>query len=383
MTAKYPCHDCQSEDVIVFEEYARLTRVTSDCKPWPAGGSLQLCRACGLLQSGVNPFWIDEITRIYAEYDCHYQSGGIDQAVYDPKSGQPIKRSDKLLGTLVDRKLLPTPAKLVDVGCGSGAFLAACGQHLPEWQFVGLEQAAKYEAKIRALPGVVDFQPVPLDQLQGEYTVMTLIHVLEHIPAPSKNIAALSRQLIELGVFFIQVPSYKENPFELVVADHSSHFSGRQLLRVMKAAGSQATHEDLGWLPKELSLVSAKCATPEREVPSAEEIAETETFVRSRLQWLEMVSDEARKLIEGKSFGVFGTSIAANWLLGVIGADTVDFFVDEDPGRKGLTHCGKPILTPAEIPDASTVFVPLAPAVAASVHARLASARYSLVVPGL
>ncbi|MBK8092726.1 MAG: class I SAM-dependent methyltransferase [Verrucomicrobiaceae bacterium] len=383
MTQKCPCHDCQSEDVIVFEEYERLTRVTSDCKPWPAGGSLQLCRSCGLLQSGVNPFWIDEITRIYAEYDCHYQSGGVDQAVYDPKSGQPIKRSDKLLGTLVERMLLPPARRLVDVGCGSGAFLAACGQHLPGWELVGLEQAAKYEEKIRSLPGVVDFQPVSLDKLTGEYALMTMIHVLEHIPAPAKNLATLSRQLVEDGVFFIQVPSYEENPFELVVADHSAHFSGRQLLRVIRAAGSHAKHEEQGWLPKELSLVASKCGTPEREKPSEAEIEETASFVRQRLQWLEMVSTEARKLMAKKPFSIFGTSIAANWLLGVIGADAVDFFVDEDPGRKGLKHCGKPIITPDQIPDGATVFVPLAPAVAASVHARLSNPRFSLVVPGL
>lgn len=377
------CHECDSEDVIVFEEYAKLTRVTSDCKPWPAGGTLLLCRSCGLLQPHVNATWTDEITRIYAEYDCHYQSGGIDQAVYDPQDGRPIKRSDKLLSTLVDRKLLPPARTLVDLGCGSGAFLAACGEHLPEWKLVGLEQAVKYESKIRALPNVVDFQPVSLDKLTGEYALMTMIHVFEHIPAPSKNMAILSRQLVDDGVFFIEVPSYEENPFEFVVADHSAHFSARQLLRVIRAAGSHATYDDLNWLPKELSLVAAKCGTPERETPSEAEIEETAAIVRKNLAWLQMVSTEARKLMHQKPFAIFGTSIAANWLLGVIGPDTVDFFVNEDPACTGLTHCGKPILTPAEIPDGATVFVPLAPVVAASVHRRLASPRFSLVVPGM
>lgn len=381
MNTAVPCHDCHSDDVIFFEEYTRLARVTSDCKPWPAGGSLQLCRSCGLLQSGVNPFWIDEITRIYAEYDCHYQSGGVDQAVFDAKSGQPVKRSDKLLSTLVNRKLLPPDGRLVDVGCGSGAFLAACGQHLPGWQLVGLEQAVKYEAKIRALPGVVDFQPVPLDQLKGEYSLMTLIHVFEHIPAPAQNLASLSRQLIAEGVFFIQVPSYEENPFELVVADHSSHFSARQLSRVIHSAGSRAEHADLNWLPKELSLVASKCTVPQREEPSPAETEETANFVRNRLAWLERVAVKARQLAERKPFAIFGTSIAANWLIGVIGSESVDFFVDEDPSRAGITHCGRPILTPAQIPDGATVFVPLAPAVGASVQARLSSTRYALVVP--
>jgi len=151
----------------------------------------------------------------------------------------------------------------------------------------------------------------------------------------------------------------------------------------MKAAGSQAKYEVLTWLPKELSLVSSKCAEPDREVPSAKEIEDTEACVRSHLHWLEMVSLEARKYMSRKPFAVFGTSIAANWLLGAIGSEAVSFFVDEDPSRTGLKHWGKPILAPADIPDGATVFVPLAPAVGASVHARLANDRYTLLVPGL
>jgi SAM-dependent methyltransferase len=380
---KQPCHECQSDDVIVFDEYTALPRVTSDCKPWPRGGELQLCRRCGLLQSSVTPEWLDEIARIYADYDCHYQSGGIDQAVYDPASGQPIKRADKLLMTLAAANLLPTPAsKLVDVGCGSGAFLAACGRHLPRWQLVGLDQTDKFESAIRALPGVVGFQQGQLDQLEGIFGVVTLIHVLEHIVAPSASLAALSRRLHPDGVFFIQVPSYESNPFELVVADHASHLDGPQLQRLIKAAGSRPLNDDLDWLPKELSLVASTCSgSPEREPPSASDIAATESSVRKRLRWLTSVAAMARNLVGRKPFGVFGTSIAANWLLGVIGESAVDFFVDEDPARRGLQHCGRPVVTPAEIPEGATVFVPLAPGVAQQVRSRLESSRYTLVVP--
>lgn len=380
---KPACHECHSDDVVVFEEYAALPRVTSDCKPWPSGGELQLCRRCGLLQSGVSTKWLDEIARIYADYDCHYQSGGIDQAIYDPASGQPIKRADKMLATLAATDLLPTPAStLVDVGCGSGAFLAACGRHLPRWQLVGLDQTDKFEAAIRSLPGVVGFQKGQLDQLAGVFGVVTLIHVLEHIVAPSANLAALSRRLQTNGVFFIQVPSYESNPFELVVADHASHLDARQLQRLVKAAGSRPLHGDLDWLPKELSLVTSICSEfPERERPSAADVAATEASVQRRLRWLASVAATARTLIGKRPFGVFGTSIAANWLVGVIGESAIDFFVDEDPARRGLQHCGRPVTTPAEIPDDATVFVPLAPAVAQQVKTRLDSSRYTLVVP--
>ena len=103
--------------------------------------------------------------------------------------------------------------------------------------------------------------------------------------------------------------------------------------------------------------------------------------MRKRLRWLSRVAYAARESVGRKTFGVFGTSIAANWLLGVIGETAVDFFVDEDPARRGLQHCGRPVLTPAEIPSGATVFVPLAPAVAAQVQSRLSSLRFDLVVP--
>ncbi len=380
---KHACHECRSDDVLVFDEYAALPRVTSDCKPWPSGGELLLCRRCGLLQSSVNPRWLEEITRIYADYDCHYQSGGIDQAVYDLSSGQPIKRADKLLATLASSGLLPKPVStLVDVGCGSGAFLAACGRHLADWKLVGLDQTNKFEAAIRALPGVVGFQEGQLHQLTGSFGVVTLIHVLEHVPAPSTSLVVLSARLQPNGVFFIQVPSYESNPFELVVADHASHLDGRQLRRIVNAAGGHPLHDDLDWLPKEVSLVSSVCSGPrDHDLPTATEIAATEVSVRKRLRWLSTVADAAREAVSRKTFGVFGTSIAANWLLGVIGETAVDFFVDEDPARRGLQHCGRPVLTPAEIPSGATVFVPLAPAVAAQVQSRLSSPRFDLVVP--
>ena len=51
-------------------------------------------------------------------------------------------------------------------------------------------------------------------------------------------------------------------------------------------------------------------------------------------------------------------------------ADRVSFFVDEDPKRIGRQCAGKPIYSPQEAPRGSTVFVPLAPGIAAKVAAR-------------
>jgi hypothetical protein len=375
------CHDCGSNDLISFEEYKTLPRVTSDCKPWAAAGSLLLCERCGLLQAAMDMTWKEEVRRIYASYDCHYQSGGIDQSVYDLVTGAPTKRAEKLLRELTRRELLPSGGLMVDIGCGSGGFLKAFASVLPHWRLAGLEQAAKYEADIRAIPGMVAFFPTPLDQLEGEYSLVTLIHVFEHIPQPCATLQRLGTHLQPEGVFFIEVPDYEENPFELVVADHASHFSRSQLLRVVERAGSRRKHQDLNWLPKELSLVATKPREPIADYPSPETTLATVAQIRSQIHWLKSVANQASDHSRQQPFGVFGTSIAATWLVGVVGEDAIEFFVDEDPSRIGLQHFGKPILAPHEVSADSTVFVPLAPTVAEAVRKRLSPAPFALVIP--
>jgi hypothetical protein len=100
------------------------------------------------------------------------------------------------------------------------------------------------------------------------------------------------------------------------------------------------------------------------------------------MQWLESVAAGAKRLAaSGRRFGVFGTSIAANWLSGVVGPDAIDFYVDEDPGRIGRSHFGKPIIAPAQVRSKAKVYVPLAPVIARAVNERLSASGLELVLP--
>ena len=74
--------------------------------------------------------------------------------------------------------------------------------------------------------------------------------------------------------------------------------------------------------------------------------------------------------INGRQFGIFGSSIAGTWLYSELTAD-VSFFVDEDPQRAGKMHLGLPILLPQNVPEGSLVFVALPHSVAYTVSTRL------------
>ena len=100
---------------------------------------------------------------------------------------------------------------------------------------------------------------------------------------------------------------------------------------------------------------------------------------RRRVEWLGSVATWANTLsIKGRP-GIFGTSIAATWLLGE--RPDVEFFVDEDPSRIGQEHQGRPILGPADVPSGSGVLVALPPALAAAVAGRLGRLDVSYHLP--
>ena len=88
------------------------------------------------------------------------------------------------------------------------------------------------------------------------------------------------------------------------------------------------------------------------------------------INWLTLMLAEAKKQSSSDSFGIFGTSVAATWIAGELGNE-VDFFVDEDPGSKGKTHLSRPILTPDQVPQNSTVFLAFIPQVAKNILQRL------------
>jgi hypothetical protein len=169
---------------------------------------------------------------------------------------------------------------------------------------------------------------------------------------------------------FVQVPDGGKNPYDLVIADHLSHFTLDTLRLASHRAGIEIVELTASVLPKELSLIGRQRAgaTPDIGFPDSKPAMER---VGSQIDWLCAQITSATEICgSNPRFGIFGTSISATWLAGILG-ERVSFFVDEDPGRVGGQHMGRGILSPDQIPGNSDVFVPLIPDVAASIVKRL------------
>ena len=374
------CHGCESLDVQEFEGFAALSRVTSDCKAWSAGGRLTICRTCGLVQTPVSTAWSAECEAIYRDYSVYHQSGGIEQAVFDPDTGEPIRRSTKLVQSLLRAFAFPEKGRLIDVGCGNGGFLKAIAPALRSWEFAGVELSDKHRDEVIGIPGVTDFYVMDPADVPGHYTAVSMIHLLEHVPNPAGLLSAMAKKLVNGGFVFAQVPTHSENPFDLLIVDHCSHFTMATLSSLFARAGLVIANPDWGWLPKELSIV-AKAGRADAGRADPDAIAEEVNRVERALGWLGVVEADARTHARSGPIGVFGTSTAATWLTGAIGPESVAFYVAEDPARERGTHLGRPILTPREVDPAARVLVPLAPRVANSIRRRLGALSFELIVP--
>lgn len=361
------CHHCDSDRLRLARGSEQAWRVTSDCKPWPPGGMLALCEACGLVQTIADAQWTRECREIYLRYTIYHQSGGSEQPVFDHASGAAQARSEAILAALRKRVTLPAAGRWLDIGCGNGALLRACSGALPrEWRLCGSEVDDKYRRVIESIPGVERLFTGPLENVEGPFDVISLVHVVEHIPGPGRFLSSLRNKLKPNGLLLLEVPDCSQNFFALMVADHCSHFSVGTLASVASAGGCEVLHAAADWVPKEITLL----AQPRKAAgPPPSPLAESEQVFWG---WDRLQRVATRVLESGAehSLGIFGTSIAATWL----DAQTrqrARFFVDEDVNRVGKPHLGRPVLAPARVPAGSVVFVALPPAIANRVAERL------------
>lgn len=374
------CSICGTGALEELIEYRSLRRVTSDCRAWPAGGRIGVCRSCGAVQKPADAAFLAEIDDIYRSYTIYHQAAGAEQAVFEQSSGLPASRSVKLLDTFRTHANLGPTGRMLDVGCGNGATIRAFGSVAPGWAKAGTEFDAKYRAEVESIPNTEPLHVGPVDTVPGSFDVITMIHVLEHIVDPIAVLEKLRGKLSPGGLLLIEVPHHPANPFELLIADHRTHFTADSLTRALVAAGFEVVSVAEDWIPKELSVV----ARPPRAAPGTlpqSDVAAARARVATSLAWLCETANRLRLLGAGDPMGLFGTSIAGTWLAAEAG-DHFSFFVDEDPHRAGRTYLGKPVHAPADIPPGSRVFVGLPPAVAAGICARLEQAGVKFIPPG-
>lgn len=335
--------------------YASLPRATSDSRPWPRGGNLAVCTNCGAIQKFADAKWIEEADKIYSTYEIYHQSGGSEHLIFS-QGGAPKTRSQKLLDYVVSHAKLPDRGKLLDIGCGNGATLRSFSEILPAWDLYGNELSTATLADLEKIAKFNRLFVGPLRDIHEQFSLISLVHTLEHVPSPHDTLLESSAILDDDGFLFVQVPDVETSPFDLLVADHFMHFSQTSLGYVAARSGLRVAAMSNGVTFKEITMLAGRGdagdalgqGDPERGL----------RVVTAAVKWLEEVVSMAERAAASGPIGIFGTAIAAMALYGAL-KDRVTFFVDEDPNRIGRHYDGKPIFAPDKAPKNVPVFMAL------------------------
>tara|TARA_B100001248_G_scaffold262395_1_gene258130 strand:+ start:72042 stop:73181 length:1140 start_codon:yes stop_codon:yes gene_type:complete len=356
------CSVCEGDSLETFHEFSSLKRVTSDAKPFPEGGKLMRCAACGALQKPNDALWTRETAAIYQQYAIYNQGGRGEPKVFE--QGPGASRSDYVLNHLCQEVSLPESLSVLDIGTGTGVFLEACAQRFPEGQFYGYDLDDKFQAQLNEIPNFKKLFTGDLSTIEGTFDLITLSHCLEHVPVPGAMLKQIRSLLKPSGLLLIQVPDAARNPFDLLVADHRTHFEQATLRHLLVSRGFSCVNNICNWKATELSMI----ATP---VPQEEAVL---GLSNKRFEdWAKVVTElkawEALALSVEGPVAVWGTGMGAAWLFGYIKGQ-ISFFVDEDTARVGSLFLGKPVKHPSELSPAIPILAPLPPQVLKAVQER-------------
>jgi SAM-dependent methyltransferase len=173
-----------------------------------------------------------------------------DYYAYAAPARTPLRRLSAWLERLRYKRYRHVPAftSLLEIGCGSGEFLARIKDR---GRVVGLERsaAARDVARRRGVDvriGEVDDPGLFED---GEFDCVYLNHTLEHFTNPERVMRAVARLLRPGGTLYVGVPNFAgiaarvthRSWYALVVPEHVTHWTPDAMRAFLRRVGFEVT----------------------------------------------------------------------------------------------------------------------------------------------
>lgn len=192
MTADQNCDLCGQND---FELLATRDRQGSPL-------ATTVCRVCGLVAHATIPS-CEELQRYYAEiYRREYHGE------YQPSAYRVVRewhRGARLLQRL--RPSLAPRSRVLEIGSGIGCNVMNFA--LAGFEASGVEPGAGFSAfsreKMHAHVQSCTLEDLPAS---GDYDVVLLVHVLEHLPHPTRALRQIAGLLRPQGKLYVEVPNF-------------------------------------------------------------------------------------------------------------------------------------------------------------------------------
>ncbi len=164
--------------------------------------------------------------------------------------GQTASRAQEEVDWLTKRHLLKNNCRILDIGCGTGDFLSSIPDGIQKTGIdidkSSIERARSQHPQIKFIHS--DFNSIESNE---EIDILTMFHVLEHLPTPLETLKNLAKISTENTRLIIEVPiieNGKTNDINgFFSVQHLTHFSRTSLKNILRKSG----WEILEWEEKE------------------------------------------------------------------------------------------------------------------------------------
>jgi len=206
--------------------------------------SIVLDKETGLLVTSPRPK--DENLGAYYESDDYISHSDAKKSLFDRLyqfvRNYTLKKKIKLLDSVgVSEK------RVLDIGAGTGDFLAICKKY--NWHITGVEPN-KQANEIASLK-LASKLKLDISELEGkQYDVITMWHVLEHVPSLTSYITQLRKLLTPNGTLVVAVPNHQSYDAQHYgrfwaaydVPRHLWHFSQKSIEKLFSKEEMKVTH---------------------------------------------------------------------------------------------------------------------------------------------
>ena len=200
-----------------------------------------MCLGCGLVMNNPRPnetwyknFYENWFWSLYIGQD----EMNLDELYIQDKCAN----KGELIGNQILSEMDNEHLDFLDIGCGLGGLIKFFEQNRPGWNISGFDPS-KEAVDFLSKRTKTNIRQVSLDNLKGEegnYDIITMVHVLEHTLDPVKLLRNIQALLKPAGLIYIEVPDFMSpnwNGKDFLHIAHNYIFDQLSLASLLKSVG--------------------------------------------------------------------------------------------------------------------------------------------------
>ena len=346
------CNCCKSMEMIVLYERDGDTSITTMNATITGKTRVHYCKTCSHAQT-------ESLMDLKDYYENVYELGRLDEEddqLYETSPTGNIFRAEHQAKVFHEKVKPQRTTKVLDYGCGKSLTMSRVCKEVNGFQ------PYLFDVSNRYLPIWSQFtdpercfvEEIP-HAFSNYFDVVSSFYALEHIDDLDQCLDAVRNALVDGGLFYFIVPNVLENYADMIVADHSNHFTESSLIALLVRNGFENIAIDVESHTAAFIITAVKGekvrfpVLPVIEAFSGDydKLVFVSEFWRGQE---EKLRTKVKKIEQGKRVGIYGAGFYGAFIATLThDLDVeIDVFVDRNEFLHGSTVNGRKVVSVAD-----------------------------------